>query len=107
MSNDIIPKIQRRLKTLSVAHSVIRTNPLFQFFSYQWRYRKPNKFDATHNVLIVGCSGDIGSGLVKQFSKLGCSVFGTYFRGQIDPSELNPKKVTQLDITNSLSIEAL
>jgi len=107
MRKKIFSKLKSRLKSLLIAQSVIRSNPIFSAFSYQLRLGRSNKLDKKHSILVIGCSGDIGASLCSQLLRRGCEVYGTYFKNHHSLSNLSPEKTFKLDITSPSSIEAV
>ena len=107
MIGKILPKIKKRLKSILIAQSVVRSNPLFGPFSYQLRLGPSNKLNEKHSILVIGCSGDIGASLCRQLIQRKCKVYGTYFKNHTSLKGLGLEQTFKLDITSSSSIEAV
>ena len=97
-------KLERRVKNFRISRSVIRSNPLFYKLSYQSKIGKFRSYNSNDNVLIIGCSGTIGSALAKQFKVKKANVYGTYFKTKPDPNTIPIQNTFQLDIGSSQSI---
>lgn len=105
MRKIILSKLQNRLRSLLIAQSVVRSNPIFRHFSYQLRLGRPNKLDNKRSVLVIGCSGDIGASLCSQLLRRGCKVYGTYLKNYHSSYNLSLEQAFKLDITSPSSIE--
>ena len=98
-SADAPAKIARRLKAVSIAHSVVRVNPMFAAISYQLRIR-PVRLGVTHTAIVIGAGGGIGEAVARQLLQKGCLVIGTY-RSRLPELPAGERlKLFQMDITS-------
>ena len=82
MNTQIIQKILRRWKSITIAFSVKRKKKIFGFSQRQIRIKRSHIFANGAKVLVVGSSGFIGEAITDLLLERGCQVIGTFNKSQ-------------------------